>query len=195
MDPGLVASIDLIIGPMGSGKTSELLRRLETYSRAKRRVILIKPSHDTRTDMATVGTHGFRSASAITFSKLMDASKHLMVQGAAVVCIDEGQFFPDLVEGSEELAKQGKKVIIAALNGDSDQKCFVPMIEMAAKCEDITKLFAVCAQCGMKAAFTAHRGNKSEVVEIGDIGENGAYVPLCRACLMNWKEASAQQTK
>jgi len=180
MEHTFCPTIDLIIGPMGSGKTTELLRRIELYAVARKNVVLIKPRLDTRMGVH-IGTHGFQTATAIVLEKLSDACHNHVIEACDVVGIDEGQFFPDLASGSEELAQSGKKVIIAGLSGTSERNGFSPIMEIIAKCDSITMLTAVCVICGRAASFTAHQGTMKGTVKIGDIGE---YMPMCRYCFM-----------
>ena len=174
-------SIDLIMGPMGSGKTTELLRRINRYEIAKCAVVLIKPSLDTRSGNH-IGTHGFRSAGALVFDKLVDACANLYVEGVDVIGVDEGQFFPDLALGCEALTRRGKKVIVAALSGDKEREGFPSVQALTPKCDSVIMLSAICMVCGDEAPFTAYKGKMTGQVIIGDVGMEGEYVPVCRRC-------------
>jgi len=178
-------SIDLILGPMGGGKTTELLRQIERYTIGRRSAILVKPGIDTRSG-EHVGTHGFRSAGALVFETLTSACNNLEVQAAEIVGVDESQFFPDLAEGCEALANDGKKVIVAALSGDSNRKAFPSVSALIPKCESLTMLRAVCVKCGRDASFTWHTGGKIEAIKIGGLDE---YIPACRKCYLAMREA------
>ena len=96
-----------------------------------------------------------------------------------VVAIDEGQFFPDIVEISEKLANEGIVVIIAALDGTFQRKPFGNILNLVPLAEIVTKLSAVCIDCGKEAAFTRRMIDSLEVELIG--GEE-TYKPVCRAC-------------
>lgn len=96
-----------------------------------------------------------------------------------VVAIDEGQFFPDIVEVSERLANEGVVVVIAALDGTFQRKPFGHILSLVPMAEQVTKLSAVCIECGNEAAFTRRTVDSQEVELIG--GEE-SYKPVCRAC-------------
>jgi thymidine kinase len=174
----MIGRIELIIGPMGGGKSTELLRRIERYAIGKNRVALVKPLLDSRSG-DNIRTHDSRTAKALPFKQLCQAVNDVSVVDAYAVGVDEGQFFPDLVEGCEALAHRGKVVIVAALSGDSDRIGFPSVINLIPRCESVTMLNAVCMHCGDDAPFTAHAGRKDDKIKVGDIGE---YLPLCREC-------------
>jgi thymidine kinase len=96
-----------------------------------------------------------------------------------VVAIDEGQFFPDIVEVSERLANEGVVVVIAALDGTFQRKPFGHILSLVPMAEQVIKLSAVCIECGSEAAFTRRTVDSQEVELIG--GEE-SYKPVCRAC-------------
>ncbi|KYQ93107.1 thymidine kinase [Tieghemostelium lacteum] len=96
-----------------------------------------------------------------------------------VIGIDEGQFFPDVVDFSEDLANKGKIVIIAALDGTFQRKPFPTILNLIGKAEDITKLTAVCMVCFNDAAFSK-RTVSDESVEL--IGGTDKYISVCRSC-------------
>lgn len=96
-----------------------------------------------------------------------------------MVAIDEGQFFPDIVEVSERLANEGVVVIIAALDGTFQRKPFNKILSLVPLAEQVIKLSAVCIDCGKEAAFT-RRTVESQEVEL--IGGEESYKPVCRKC-------------
>lgn len=96
-----------------------------------------------------------------------------------VVAIDEGQFFPDIVEISQKLANNGVVVVIAALDGTFQRKPFGNILSLVPLAEQVIKLSAVCIECGNEAAFT-RRTVESQEIEL--IGGQESYKPVCRAC-------------
>jgi thymidine kinase len=96
-----------------------------------------------------------------------------------VVAIDEGQFFPDIVDVSERLANEGVVVVIAALDGTFQRKPFGHILSLVPMAEQVIKLSAVCIECGREAAFTRRTVDSQEVELIG--GEE-SYKPVCRNC-------------
>jgi thymidine kinase len=95
------------------------------------------------------------------------------------VAIDEGQFFPDIAEVSEKLANAGLVVIVASLDGTFQRKPFGKIMELVPMTEIITKLSAVCIDCGKEAPFTRRT---IDSMEIEIIGGAETYKPVCRGC-------------
>jgi thymidine kinase len=164
MEPG-VGRVELIIGPMFAGKTTELLRRVDRAKLGRRRCIVIKFSRDTRYSQDSVATHDMRTHIAIPCDSLLP---HLPAcLECDLIAIDEGQFFPDLVEFTERLTDHGKTVIIAGLDGTFQRKPFGPILELIAKSESILKLSAICTATGAEAAFSKRTVDSQELEVIG----------------------------
>jgi thymidine kinase len=107
--------IELIIGPMFSGKSTSLLLRIRRLIIAEKKCIVVKYKHDTRYSELCMATHDKSMIEAVPCSRLGDLYEHLL--SFDIIGVDEGQFFPDIVEETERLASAGKTVIIAALDG------------------------------------------------------------------------------
>ncbi|XP_022644262.1 thymidine kinase, cytosolic-like [Varroa jacobsoni] len=169
--------IQLVLGPMFSGKTTELIRRMRRYKIANLRCLLVKYEKDDRYDAQDVTTHDHASMAAIKATALMDveneAKKH------DVIGIDEGQFFPDTVAFAERMASQGRVVIVAALDGTFQRKGFANILELVPLSESVIKLQAVCMMCYNGAAFTKRIGNETELEVIGGADK---YMAVCRIC-------------
>lgn len=171
-------SIEVICGSMFSGKTEELIRRLKRAQIAKLNVEIFKPKTDTRYDETAVVSHDSNSIP----STPIDNSAAILLLGAntQVVGIDEAQFFDDeLPEVCNILAKKGIRVIIAGLDMDFLGKPFGPMPALMAIAEHVTKVNAVCMQCGSPAVYS-YRTVASEARVL--LGEKDSYEPRCRAC-------------
>ena len=170
--------IEVICGSMFSGKTEELIRRLKRARIARQRVEIYKPAIDTRYSEEDVVSH---DANTIASTPVDSArSILLMASEAQVVGIDEAQFFDDsLVEVCNELANNGKRVIIAGLDMDFKGIPFGPMPQLMAIAEDVTKVHAICVKCG-NLARVSHRIVKDEQRVL--LGEQDEYEPLCRHC-------------
>jgi thymidine kinase len=171
--------IEIIFGPMFSGKTTELLRRINRRMFAKQKCLLIKYKFDNRysdTEMATHDSLKINALSCTHLEEIKDAYKEYHVIG-----IDEGQFFPDIIEFSELYANEGKIVIIACLDGTFQRKPFGKILELIPLAEKVTKLSAVCVLCGKSGSFT-QRIVANDQVEL--IGGTESYRPLCRACFL-----------
>ncbi|GBN52412.1 Thymidine kinase, cytosolic [Araneus ventricosus] len=169
--------IQIIFGPMFSGKTTELIRRLRKYQIANHKCLIIKYSHDTRYSEKEISTHDRQTLDAISVATL----SHLKNQAEnySVIGIDEGQFFPDVVGFSEEMANIGKIVIVAALDGTYQRKGFSNTLQLVPLAESVIKLTSVCMLCFEDASYTKRIGNETELEVIGGTDK---YMAVCRSC-------------
>lgn len=174
--------IEVILGPMFSGKTTELMRRLRRYGWAGKRCRLIKYARDTRYSSEKASTHDRQEAEAISLAEL-DPSNDAAFPLAAfdVFGIDEGQFFPNISFVAEKLANAGKIVVVAALNGTYQRKTFGDVHNLLPIAERLDMLNAVCMTCKRRdAAFSKRIDQSSDTLE--DIGGAEKYVAVCRRC-------------
>ncbi|XP_034045047.1 thymidine kinase, cytosolic [Thalassophryne amazonica] len=181
--------IQVIFGPMFSGKSTELMRRVRRFQLAQYNCLLVKYAKDTRYSESGVATHDRTMMDAVAASCLTDVRP--LALHACVIGIDEGQFFPDTVEFCEEMANLGKTVIVAALDGTFQRKAFGNILNLVPLAESVVKLHAVCMQCYKEAAYTKRLGAEKEVEVIGGVDK---YQAVCRKCyggLMPEKENSA----
>lgn len=172
--------IQIIFGPMFSGKTTELIRRLKRYELANHKCLIVKYAKDVRYDSKCgggVATHDHQSHGAVAATTLTSISRE--AEGCSVIGIDEGQFFPDVVEFSEKMANAGKIVVVAALDGTYQRSGFGNMLSLVPFAEQIVKLTAVCMRCYGEAAFTQRLGSETEVELIGGTDK---YMAVCREC-------------
>jgi len=170
----------LILSCMFSGKTETLISYARRYTLAKKKIVLVKYSGDTRYDAENICSHN-RTQIKATFScsLLTPLLEEKVVEEADVVLIDEGQFFKDAPAVCDFLARQGKVVIVAALNGTYQRKPFPIVSELIPLAEEITHLKAVCSVCGEDAHYTK-RTVAGDGVEL--IGGAESYEPRCRGC-------------
>jgi thymidine kinase len=170
--------IEVICGSMFSGKTEELIRRLKRAKIAQLRVEIFKPASDTRYHLEDIVSHNQNS---IRSTPVLSASEILLLAGDCdVVGLDEVQFFDDsIVEVANLLANLGKRVVIAGLDMDFKGNPFGPMPKLMAIAEYVTKVHAVCVQCGAVAHYSYRIVDKEETVLLG---ETEAYQARCRAC-------------
>eukprot|EP00043_Microstomoeca_roanoka_P008601 m.82725 g.82725 ORF g.82725 m.82725 type:complete len:253 (-) comp14314_c2_seq1:39-797(-) len=173
----LQGSIHLVCGPMFSGKTTELLRRMKRFSLAKSRCMLIKYAKDNRYSLDGVVTHDMQQSAAVCCSKLSEVEEK--AKEFDVLGIDEGQFFPDIVDFCESMANSGKTVIVAALDGTFQRKPFGTILDLIPLAETVIKLSAVCMICHREAAFSKRLGSETEIEVIGGADK---YVAVCREC-------------
>lgn len=172
--------IEVICGSMFSGKTEELIRRLNRARIAKQHVEIFKPAIDTRYDEVNVVSHNENS---ITSTPVQSSSQILLyANNVDVVGIDEAQFFDDeLISVCNKLAGSGIRVIIAGLDMDFTGKPFGPIPALMATAEYVTKVHAICMRCGNLAHYS-HRKTADEKLVM--LGETDSYEPLCRECFV-----------
>ncbi len=171
-------SIELICGSMFSGKTEELIRRLRRAQIARLNVEIFKPKTDVRYDETAVVSHDLNS---IQSTPVENASSILLLgTNTQVVGIDEAQFFDDeLPSVCNKLANRGIRVIIAGLDMDFQGNPFGPMPALMAIAEEVTKVHAVCVQCGAPATYSYRTvASESRIL----LGEKESYEPRCRNC-------------
>lgn len=170
--------IEVITGSMFSGKTEELIRRLKRAKIARQKVEIFKPAVDVRYDEVNVVSH---DENAIPSTPVQSSNQILLyVNDADVIGIDEAQFFDNqLSEVCNQLANQGVRVIVAGLDMDYLGKPFGPIPALMATAEYITKVHAVCIECGNLAQHS-HRTIAADQLFV--LGEKDSYEPLCRVC-------------
>jgi thymidine kinase len=170
--------IEVICGSMFSGKTEELIRRLNRARIARQRVEIFKPVIDNRYAIADVVSH---DENAIRCTPVDTASNILLLTGDVdVIGIDEAQFFDNaLIEVCDKLANMGIRVIVAGLDMDFKGKPFGPIPQLMATAEFVTKVHAICMKCGSLAQFSHRLLDEEKLVMLGEKNE---YEPLCREC-------------
>lgn len=170
--------IEVITGSMFSGKTEELIRRLKRARIANQRVEIFKPEIDNRYSEQLVMSH---DANTIMSTPVTSSGNILLLSADVdVIGIDEAQFFDaGLVDVCSNLANSGIRVIVAGLDMDFRGKPFGPIPGLLAIAEYVTKVHAICMQCGNLAQFS-YRKDLSEKTVL--IGEKNVYEPLCRVC-------------
>lgn len=159
--------IEVICGCMFSGKTEELIRRLNRAIIAKQKVEIFKPSIDKRYHNESVVSHDEK---AIRSTPVQFANDILLLAGnCEVVGIDEAQFFDDsIVDVCNALANQGKRVIVAGLDMDFSGRPFGPMPYLLAVAEFVTKLHAICAKTGELASFSFRLAEDKNQLLLGE---------------------------
>jgi thymidine kinase len=168
--------IEVVTGCMFSGKTEELIRRLNRARIARQRVVVFKPRVDVRYAEGEVVSH---SDGRVACVPVDDAAEILRLVGdAEVVGVDEAQFFgPNLVAVCEALANEGRRVLVAGLDQDYRGVPFDPMPQLLAVAEVITKTLAVCTVCGGPANRSQRLVRQGERVLLG---ATDAYEARCR---------------
>lgn len=177
--------IEAVVGPMYSGKSEELIRRLKRAKIAKQEVIVFKPCIDNRYSKEDVVSHSGISIRAIAINHTEEIHKYITDE-TQVIGIDEVQFFDEgIVAVALELADKGIRVIAAGLDLDFKAEPFGPVPELLARAEFVDKLQAVCVKCGAPATRTQRLINK-EPARYDDpiilVGATESYEARCRKC-------------
>lgn len=170
--------IEVIAGCMFSGKTEELIRRLRRARIAKQKVKIFKPEIDIRYSKDEIVSHSDQSLP----SELVKTPLEILEKSedAQVIGIDEAQFYSEeIVDICNQLANNGKRVIIAGLDQDYTGKPFEPMPQLLAIAEYITKTLAICVVCGNPADKTQRKVVSKDLVLVG---ASDSYEARCRKC-------------
>ena len=173
-----VGWIEVIVGSMYSGKTEELIRRLRRAQIARQRVEIFKPAIDDRYAQDQIVSHSELRIPSRSIRNAAEILRH--AHEAQVIGIDEGQFLGrDLLRVCEQLARRGKRVIVAGLDQDYAARPFEPMPELLAVAEYITKTLAICMVCGAPANRTYRKVKRAGRVVVGG---SDLYEARCRRC-------------
>lgn len=176
---GSIGWIEVVCGPMFSGKSEELIRRLRRAEIARQRVQIFKPGIDKRYSDDQIISHSDFKIASEGVKDAADLEKHLDWR-TEVVGIDEAQFLGEgIVDLVLRLADMGKRIIIAGLDTDYLGRPFHPMPELLAVADEIVKTLAICMQCGNPAKHTQRLVASDELVVVGAAG---MYEARCRRC-------------
>jgi thymidine kinase len=176
---GHIGWIEIVCGPMFSGKSEELIRRLRRARIARKRVQVFKPAIDVRYSPDEIVSHGDQRMKSDPVNGALEILQKLDWR-TQVVGIDESNFFgPDLVDIASQLADSGKQVIIAGLDTDYLGRPFPPMPELLCLAESITKTLAICIRCGNPAKHTQRLVESDDLIVVG---ATGMYEARCRRC-------------
>jgi len=169
--------LEVICGPMFSGKSEELIKRLRRAQIARRRVQIFKHGIDARYDATSIVSHSQQSLPGMAVTEALDILDRVDDR-TELVAIDEGQFFTrDIIEVTNKLANQGKRVIVAGLDLDYLGRSFGPMPELICSAEYVTKQLAICMTCGDPANFTQRlTASQDQIV----VGADEIYEARCR---------------
>lgn len=169
--------IEIICGPMFSGKSEELIRRIRRAEIARQRLQIFKHAIDARYDTTSIVSHNQQSLPSVAINASADIL-NLIDDKTELVAIDEGQFFDGkIVDVCNRLANLGKRVIIAGLDLDYRGLPFGPMPALMAAAEYVSKQLAICMVCGNPANFTQRlTTNRNQIV----VGAQGTYEARCR---------------
>lgn len=171
--------VEVVCGPMFSGKSEELIRRVTRSQIARIPVQVFKPQLDDRYAETEIVSHSQWKIEAIPVETSTDLLRAVKDQ-TEVIGIDEGQFFDEgLVDVVDNLAATGKQVIVAGLDTDYLRRPFEPIPSMCDRAEYVTKMLAVCHRCGGPALYTQRLVRSDDLVVLG---AQDAYEARCRMC-------------
>ncbi len=174
---GKTGWIEVICGPMFSGKSEELIKRLRRAQIAKRRVQIFKHGSDVRYNATSIVSHSQQSLPGTAVNTVTDILD-LVDDRTELVAIDEAQFFEvDIISVTNKLANQGKRVIVAGLDLDYRGLPFGPMPQMICSAEYVTKQLAICMECGDPANFTQRLTQATDQIIVG---ASETYEARCR---------------
>ena len=186
--------LELIIGPMFSGKTSKLIEVYKQCIFCNIPVCVINHLIDKRYHETMLSSHDkimVPCLQAVELNELWTNSEnknynllpHNIVQNSSVILINEGQFFPDLYEVVLDMIKNNKKVYICGLDGDFERKKFGQIIDLIPHCDTITKLTSLCSLCknGNRGIFSMRLTKEKEQTLVG----SDNYIPVCRNCYIS----------
>jgi thymidine kinase len=171
--------IEVICGPMFSGKSEELIRRLRRARIARRRVQVFKPAIDLRYSADEIVSHTDARLKAEVVNNGLEILTRLDWR-TQVVGVDEANFMgPEMVDIAQQLADSGKQVVIAGLDTDYLGRPFPPVPDLLALAESITKMLAICMRCGNPAKHTQRLVESEDLIVVG---ASGLYEARCRRC-------------
>lgn len=171
--------VEVIMGCMFSGKSTELIRRLKRHRAINESILVINSAKDTRSDCDVIKTHNSDTFECVKVSDL----SLLETIGVDVVAIDEAQFFTGLREFVQRVGPHVKRIIVAGLDGDFLQRPFGEIFDVIPLADDVLKLHALCMMCndGTLAPFTRRFCEDTTTQEL--VGDHDIYKAVCRGCL------------
>ena len=181
--------LQIILGPMFSGKTSRLIQIYKTHSYIGKKIAVINHGSDTRYTDSMLSTHDKTMIPCLFISDLKEVwenpttTYHTNLREADVILINEGQFFLYLKDIILEMVEKYKKhVVICGLDGDFKRNRFGEILDLIPYCDSVEKLSALCAKCrdGTPGLFSNRISNEEHQVLVG----SDNYQPLCRNCYL-----------
>lgn len=174
-----MVSLDIIIGPMFAGKSTELIKRIRKLSVLNKKYISIKPIIDKRYSEKQIVSHNNDRIFCSCFDTIHEFIKITNINDLNTVFIEEAQFFPDLKDGVLQIVENFNcNVVIVGLDGDSNRNKFGQILDLIPYCDTCTKISALCKRCndGTPAIFSHRNSNSNKQIEVGA----SDYEALCR---------------
>lgn len=173
------SNLELIIGPMFSGKSTEIIKRVRLLKIINKKILIIKPKIDNRYIEGKITSHNFETVDCKIINYLNELDD-LEISNIDTIIIDEGQFFNDLLETVNRwLNNFSINIIVAGLDGDFQQKPIGQILNLIPLSNKCIKLNSVCNICkdGTEAPFTLRHIRSEETILIGGAE---TYIPVCR---------------
>ena len=193
--------IEVICGPMFSGKTEELIRRLRRAQIARQNVMVVKPRVDDRYHQVDVVSHSAQRIPSVPLERSDEIEAALGSARVSVLGIDEAQFFDDgIVEVAERLADRGMRVVVAGLDQDFLGRPFGPMPRLLCVAESITKQLSVCMVCGGPASKSqrlhpdAAKLSQPAGAQVL-VGGGDSYEARCRSCYVHGADVPSRPNR
>lgn len=168
--------LEVCIGPMFAGKTTYLLDLINSLEKDEKNFTVIKPLIDTRYDKSSIVSHNKKSHSCITVDRLGNIDRTHQT-----IIIDEGHFFPDLVEQIKDWLTHDKKIYVCGLSGDSNMEPIGTILDLIPLADNVIYKQSIC-ECTSPASFSS-RINKNDLNQVCVAGSD-VYVPTCRKCFI-----------
>ena len=180
-----VGTIDIIMGCMFSGKSTELIRLANRYKVLDMKVLIINHTLDNRYSESAVATHSQIKMDCLSLNSLLKIKQHYkdLYDESQVIIIEEAQFFPGLYNFVlDACEKDNKNVLVVGLDGDSNRKEFGEILKLIPVCDSVKKLYGLCVRCkdGTKACFTKRLVDNDDQVFIG----SSEFQAVCRKCYL-----------
>lgn len=185
--------LELVIGPMFSGKTTHLIQAYKKYTYIGKRVMVINYADDKRYHDTMLSTHDKIMIPCVQTSKMRELWKNREFMNSEVVLINEGQFFADLYDAVLEMVDVHNKIVyICGLDGDFKREKFGSILELIPHCNKVIKLHSLCSSCknGNPGIFSHRLTHDESQILIG----SDIYVPLCRKCYLHETAESKKST-
>ena len=171
--------LELILGPMFSGKTTRLVDIYNLEYSNNNNIKVINFSADTRYHDSMLSTHDKVMIPCVFSNTISEVCQESMICNSDIILINEGQFFPDLYESVVELVETHKKIVyICGLDGDFKRNKFGKLLDLIPLSDTVTKLSATCVRCNKRAVFSKRLSAEEQQIVIG----SSNYVPMCRGC-------------
>jgi thymidine kinase len=175
----MCGKLELIIGPMFSGKSTELIRRIKLLQKIEKKVLVTKPTIDSRYNKDKITSHNFESVECMVLNRL-DEIPDEEIKKYDIIVVDEGQFFSDLVPTvTKWIDNFDVDIIVGGLDGDFQRQPIGTILNLIPYADKCYKLNSLCNMCkdGTEAPFTFRLVNSTDKVLVGG---SESYIPVCR---------------